>query len=187
MVRLAAAYATAVLGLNEAQAKRLIDRVCGSSAPTLAFALKLQALGEQQGAFAIALVHKLFNPVWTAQQSTNAAAHGEAKRKNELPNHHRLALVEALRRMPAGIMDDLIRAADNAEGLEEVCKRIKSQMDGNADYKAFNKRFPKELHHALQRLRGKPYFPNPLAYNGAGPMHETLEWLKRLKERQAPL
>jgi hypothetical protein len=180
---LAAAYSIAVLGLNDAQANQVLNRASGQRLGTLRFTLKLQAVGERQGPFAIALVHKLFEPVWTAQQSTNAAADGEARRVNAVPTNHRAALVDALLRLPEGTMDDLIRAADSPDDLRKVCEGIEDRKRANADYKAFSRDTRKLLHHALQRLQGLPYPHSPLVYEGAGPMNEALQWLKAVKQR----
>jgi hypothetical protein len=180
---LAAAYANAVLGLNDAQAKQVVNRVGGRSLRALQFALKLQAVGERLGPFAIALVLKLFEPVWAAQRSTNAAADGEARRVNVVPTNHRAALVDALLRLPEETMDDLIRAADSPDNLKKVCEHIEGLMRADADYKAINVFRVQSLHHALQRLQGRPYLPNSIAYNGAGPTTEALEWLKEVKQR----
>jgi hypothetical protein len=59
-------------------------------------------------------------------------------------------------------------------------------MDGNLDRKAMNRTLRQNLPHALQRLRGEPYWPNLFAYAGAGPETEALEWLKEVKQRGAP-
>jgi hypothetical protein len=101
-----------------------------------------------------------------------------------VPTHHRAALVEVLLRLPEETTDGLIRAADSPHNLKKLCEDTEGRMRANADYTAINTDISQRLHHALQRLQGKPYFSNPLAYDGAGPTNEALEWLRDLKLTQ---
>jgi hypothetical protein len=192
--RLAAAYAVEVLRLDTNDATRLRQRATVASVSgLLQFQLKLRDLSRHQGPLAVALVHKLYPPAWVAQQIAAKDAEGNIKAREDASGNHRLALIEALQKLPAGVMDRLRAAAasPDPEAMSKACKEIEdaaSELEvGGPD-----------LRHALMRLQGRDYEPAvigrralilnnalgrrmppaPTAYAGAPPADEALRWLR---------
>jgi hypothetical protein len=204
--RLAADYAGAVLGLDGEHIEHLRQRAIGGGATQLqAFQLKLRDLGNHQGPLAMALILKLYDPVWVAQQVSRKDVDGNPKVRETTPTNHRQALIDALLRLPEGVMPQLIAAAGShdPDAMAQACKDIETAAVDTALKARLH--FPGWLHHALERVQGRDYEPadtggraNILnnapdvhmppastAYAGAPPADEALRWLKSKAQASA--
>jgi hypothetical protein len=201
LTSLAAAYADEVLELDTKDAERLRQRATGTGVSSvMRTQLRLRDISDQQTPLAVALVHKLFPPAWVAQRSATKDAEGKLKTSDCTPTKHRLALINALQKLPEGVMDRLLAAAasPDPDAMAQECKNIEDAMAApGLKFKAGDTHFPMYLHHALMRLQGYDYEPadtaararlrnnapdarNPPAptYAGAPPADEALRWLR---------